>query len=214
LVALFAVAGCATAPPADPLAAHSQALVGPWSNAVQWGQADDALRRPPAPGHPYDWLDYQEALFFLVEAPALGAHVVYLEWRGDDGGISRQRLWVFRYDEQSRVRMDFYTFRAPEIFAGQGTAPGAFAALSPSQVIGYGPACALLVTPEGDDGGFVAEIPSDCRITARSGREMTLSAQIYLGGAALAYQEAGLLENGDFAFKVPGGPAYIFTRTP
>ncbi len=214
LLAALGLSSCATPPgvPIDPLRAHSAALVGRWSNGLQWVQAPDDLRRPPAVGHPYDWLDYQEATFFRVAAPNIGTHVVYLEWRGDDGMISRQRLWSFRRDAAGAVRMDFFTLRSPEALAGHGAEGGAFAALTADDVIGYGEACALVVTAQGDNGGFIADIPTTCRITARSGRVMTLTAQVYLDNTALAYQEAGLLDDGDFAFKVPGGPPYVFLR--
>ncbi len=43
---------------------------------------------------------------------------------------------------------------------------------------------------------------------------MALTAQVHLDNGALAYQEAGILEDGAFAFKVPGGPPYLFIRTP
>jgi len=210
----LALSACATpqSSPDDALSLHAGALVGQWSNAAQWANAPDELRRPPAVGHPYDWLDYQEASFFAVNAPEIGAHVVYLEWRGGDGAISRQRIWSFRRDAAGAVRMDFFTLRAPEALAGRGAEADAFALLRPEDLIGYGEACALFVTPQGDAGRFLAEIPAACRITSRSGREMTLSAQVLLDGAGLAYQEAGLLDDGAFAFKVPGGPPYMFTR--
>jgi hypothetical protein len=216
IAVLLGLGACATAEdqPTDPLSSHVSALEGRWSNATQWARASDELRRPAAVGHPYEWIDFQAAEFHRVEAPLIGAHVVYLEWRTQDGALSRQRIWSFRRDEIGGVRMDFYTLRAPEMLAGRGQEDGAFAALGPDDLIGYGEACALVVTPEGFDGGFNAEIPPTCRITARSGREMTLSAQVYLEGGALAYQEAGLLDDGSFAFKVPGGPPYIFFRSP
>ena len=213
LALALALTACATAAP-DPLDAHSNALVGTWSNARQWEQAPEALRRPPAVGHPYDWVDYQAAAFYRVEAPQIGAHVLYLEWRGEDEEISRQRIWSFRRDASGAVRMDFFTLRAPEALAGRGSEPNAFATLTPADLIGYGDACALRVRGLGVGGAFLADIPDTCRITARSGRTMALTAQVHLDNGALAYQEAGVLEDGAFAFKVPGGPPYLFARTP
>lgn len=209
----LALSACATAAP-DPLNGYANGLVGSWSNAQQWAQAPEALRQTPAAGHPYDWLDYQAAEFYRVEAPQIGAHVVYLEWRGEDGQISRQRVWSFRRDDSGAVRMDFFTLRTPEALAGRGAEANAFASLTAADLISYGDACALQVRWLGDGGAFLADIPATCRITSRSGRSMRLTAQVHLGGGALAYQEAGVLEDGAFAFKVPGGPAYVFLRTP
>ena len=187
------------------------ALTGAWTNAAQFAAAPDALKQPPAAGHPYDWIDVQHARFAPVSAPALGDAVWYLEWRagGPDGDISRQRLWAFRETGAGRV-MDFYTFRDAEPYAGVLTDDGRFAALTPEDLIGYGEACALPVTQTPD--GWRAAIPETCVIVARSGRSMTLSAEIVLAGDALSYSEAGVLEGGAYAFKVPGGPPYRFER--
>jgi hypothetical protein len=207
------LAACAVSPSgSDPLERLSAALEGAYSNAQQFAEADAALRRPPAVGHPYDWIDAQHATFYRVGAPSIGRHVVYLEWRsgGPGGPISRQRLWSFRRDEAGAPRMDFFTFKDPSPFAGRGGEPGAFAALEPDELIGYGDACALVVTSVA--GGFHAVIPESCSIMARSGRRMRLQALVALDDKTLSYQEEGVLEDGAVAFRVPGGPAYRFNR--
>ena len=196
---------CATPQPIGP------GLDGDWSNAAQFEAASEDLKRPPAPGHPYDWIDEQYARFIPVSAPALGEMAVYLEWRagGAQGEISRQRLWVFRSGEDNQVLMDFYTFRNAEPYAGLTADDGTFAALTAEDLIGYGEACALPVTDT--ETGWRAAIPDTCVIVARSGRTMTLSAEIAVSDALFTYSEAGVLEGGDIAFKVPGGPPYRFT---
>lgn len=209
------LAACAASPAgSDPLERLSAALAGAYANAQQFADADVALRRPPAVGDPYEWIDAQHAVFHRVSAPLIGGYVVYLEWRsGDlDGPISRQRLWSFRLDEAGAPRMDFFTFRDPSAYAGRGGEAGAFLGLQPADLIGYGDACALVVTNMDD--GFAAAIPEDCAITARSGRRMRLGAHVTLDGRTLTYQEEGVLEDGTVAFRVPGGPAYLFNRTP
>ena len=192
-------------------------LTGGFDNSAQYEAAPDALKRPPAPGHPYDWLDLQSADFFTVEAPQIGEHVVYLEWRsgGAGGEISRQRIWSFLADESGRATgMDFFTFRTPERFAGRGDEAGAFTALTSDDLIGYPEGCTLQARrPAGL--GWVFEVNAeDCRITARSGRVMGIQARIDLitgpGERLITYAEAGVLEDGAYAFKVPGGPAYRF----
>lgn len=202
--AALALHGAAAA--ADPV----QMLAGRWSNAGQVASADPALARPPAAGHPYDWLDRQDALFTPVIIPSLAGRAVHLVWRsgGPDGPVSRQRIWLFRQDADGRTVMDFYTPRSPESLALP--APGATLALGPDALIGYGPSCSLPVMVTAT--GFAADIPAGCTITARSGRTMTLSARLRLDSGVLEYSEAGILADGSFAFKVPGGPSYRFQR--
>lgn len=201
---LLLYSGLATADPA-------LLLSGRWSNAAQVASADPSLARPPAAGHPYDWLDLQHASFTPVIIPSHPGRAVHLVWRsgGPDGPISRQRIWLFRHDAEGRPVMDFYT---PTNAAGlplPGSA-GATLELGPGALIGYGPHCTLPVVSTAT--GFTAAIPHGCSITARSGRTMTLSASIRLDGDTLSYSEAGTLPDGSFAFKVPGGPPYRFQR--
>jgi|GEM_PF-1949292 hypothetical protein len=190
-------------------------LAGAWSNAGQYAAAPEDLKRPPVVGHPYDWLDQQYAQFHRVEAPAIGGHVLYLEWRGGDadGEISRQRIWAFRQDEAGALTgMDFYTFVDPAPFAGLGDTEGAFAALTPDDLIGYPDGCTLTASAPTRTGLVFEVTAQDCIITARSGREMGIEARIEIGPDRLSYQEAGVSADGSFVFRVPGGPAYAFRR--
>lgn len=215
VLALGLAACTTTAASTDPFSRFSAALEGAYSNTRQYAEADESLRRPPAAGHPYDWIDHQHATFHRVTAPEIGSHIVYLEWRsgGPNGPISRQRLWSFRTDETGEPRMDFYTFVDPAPYAGRGGEPGAFASVQSSDLIGYGEACALEVEPVAN-GQFAALIPETCVITARSGRRMRLEAVVMLAGPMLSYREQGVLDDGTIAFKVPGGPPYLFDRLP
>jgi hypothetical protein len=217
IAALAFLAACASTPaaPTRPdIARLSGGLVGAWDTVRQFEQAPGALKRPPVAGDAYPWIDRQYAQFARVEAPAIGAHVIYLEWRagGPDGAISRQRLWSFRTDAAGKVRMDFFTFKDPAPFAGKANAAGAFNALKPDDLIGYGDACGLFVEATGPD-TFDAKIDeSECQITARSGRKMGIEARVTLMTTGLLYNEAGILADGAFAFKVPGGPPYEFRK--
>lgn len=188
-------------------------LEGAWSNEDQYAFAPEDLKRPPAPGRPYDWLDLQQADFYTVDAPQIGEHVTYLEWRGADGAISRQRIWAFREGEDGALTgMDFYTFADPEPYAGRGGETGAFAGLSPDDLIGYPDGCTLEAR-EPAWHGYVLEVSAeDCVITARSGREMGIAAVIEIAPRRVSYREAGILDDGRYAFLVPGGPAYEFKR--
>lgn len=190
-------------------------LEGAWSNADQYAFAPDDLKRPPAPGHPYDWLDLQHATFFEVAAPAVGEQVVYLEWRagGPDGDISRQRLWALRESEDGGLAgLDFYTFEDPGPYAGRGATPGAFENLTPESLVGYPEGCTLEARRPAWR-GYVLELSAQtCTINARTGRTMSLEAHIEIAPGHLTYREAGRLEDGRYAFLVPGGPAYQFRR--
>lgn len=202
--------------------AAARMLAGAWSNARQYAAADAALKRPPAAGHPYDWLDLQHARFTPVRVPALGpgGATIYLVWRagGPGGPVSRERLWHFRRADDGGVEMDFFTLGEAPAAADSGAAgesagppaPGAVLDLPAARLLGYGPQCALPVRPLGR--GWEARIPETCIVTARSGRRMRLEAQIRVDGRRLSYDEAGLLEDGGIAFRVPGGPPYLFER--
>jgi hypothetical protein len=219
IAAVMALGACASTPPVPSrpdLAALSGGLVGAWDTKAQYDAAPEALKRPPVAGDAYAWLDRQHAQFARIEAPAIGAHVIYLEWRaaGPQGAISRQRIWSFRTDAAGQVRMDFYTFKTPEPFAGKAAQAGAFAALKPEDLIGYGEACGLYVAPTSAN-TFDAKIDeSQCQISARSGRKMGIDARVTLMTTGLLYNEAGILADGATAFKVPGGPPYEFRRAP
>jgi hypothetical protein len=212
-LACLALTCCATSTPSqrDP----GRLLIGTWDNAAQMASAPETLKRPPVAGGAYEWLDGQYARYFPVDVPALtgnGAKAIYLVWRngGPDGAISRQRLWVFRTDANGQTVMDFYAFKNPERVAEETNASDAFKALTLDDLTAYGPLCALPVVARSD--GWRASIPSTCAITARSGRRMILSAQINVFKNTLSYEEAGTLEGGALAFKVPGAMAYQFVR--
>lgn len=206
-----AAAAAAQADPLDTVTAH---MTGAFSNAAQFAAAPESLKRSPVVGHPYDWIDAQHALFARVEAPLLGPMVYYLEWRrgGPDGPISRQRIWSFRRDEAGRPVMDFYTFKAPEGFAGKAAVAGAFAALSPDQLNGYPPPCVLDSAMDGQTAIFRLR-QEKCQVrNARTGRLIRLDAEIRVGPEGVVFSELGVWEDGSIAFKVPGGPPYRFER--
>lgn len=193
----------------------SSLLAGNWDNSAQMVAAPQELKRPPVAGGAYEWIDAQYAAFFAVDVPALtgdGSKAIYLIWRSASptGPISRQRLWVFRKGANGATGMDFYAFKNPEIFAGANTDAGQFKSVTLADLTAYGPACTLPVIVSAT--GWHAAIPSTCAITARSGRQMTLSAQIIVDDKKLSYSERGTLESGALAFKVPGGSPYQFLR--
>jgi hypothetical protein len=185
-------------------------LAGTWTNALQYRAAPDALKVEPSVDG--EWLDLQYAAFHRVDAPAVGDLVLYLEWRrgAPDGDISRQRLWSFRTDADGVVRMDFHAFVDGEPYAGRGDEPGAFAAIERAALRSYAPECALRFVPVA--GGWVGRIGADeCRITAASGRTMGIDAEVSLGpDGVLEYREAGRLDDGRYAFRVPPTMPYRF----
>ena len=188
-------------------------LVGTWDNRVQYDAAPAALKAPPSVDG--EWLDLQHARFTRVAAPALGSHVVYLEWRrgGPDGEISRQRLWSFRRDASGRMVMDFFAFRDGAPYAGRGISPQAFKSVTLEQLRGYPPGCGLDFARRADGGFFGAVAPERCVIVAASGRQMGILAEIDIGASGtLGYREYGRLEDGRYAFRVPPTQPYRFER--
>jgi hypothetical protein len=214
------IAACATqsidAQELTPRAA-AQMLIGAYDNQDQFTAAPDSLKRPPAPGYPYDWIDVQHGVFQSVSAPEIGDNTLYVEWRRGDGSISRQRLWSFRQDENGHVRMEYFSFRTPDSFVAKRGDDPVFAALRADDMISYGPACALHVTSRSPDQGWLGVIDeASCEITGTtSGRRMGLRVRLAVGPDGLSYEEAGILPDGAYAFKVPGGVPYkMKRRTP
>ncbi|NQY95816.1 MAG: hypothetical protein HRT82_01535 [Henriciella sp.] len=181
-------------------------LVGHYSNLDQYKAAPDAHKIAPEIGSDAPWIDLQYAVFKRVNVPSVPGDVIALEWRSGakTGPISRQRLWAFRASDAGLV-MDFYTLTSEIEFSSAE----AFLGLQLDDLISYGNACALPV--HAVDGGFAMAIPETCQIVSRSGRDMTLSAQISIGDT-LTYQESGRFPNGDLVFQVPGIGPYQFTR--
>lgn len=210
LTVLAAACPCAAGSP-DPRDAVVAALAGTWDNRAQYAAAPDSLKVPPAVDS--DWLDLQHARFALVEAPAVGDRVLYLEWRGGgpQGGISRQRIWSFR-EQDGAVRMDFYAFVDGRPWAGRADEAAAFRQLALDELRGYGPGCALRFARAagGLRGAITAE---ECTITAASGRRMGIDASVVLTvDGTLEYRESGRLEDGRYAFRVPPTRPYRFVR--
>jgi hypothetical protein len=204
-----------TSLPASQALPPGEALIGAWDNQAQIKAAPAELLRAPAAGNANPWVDAQSAQFFEVRVPKVAGpkdQAIYLIWRSGNamGPISRQRLWVFRPQANGHTLMDFYAFKNPEAFATEGQGSAAFQTLTLEDLTAYGPACSLPVVKTTT--GWTASIPATCSITARSGRKMTLSANLSLDGDRFSYQEHGVLETGAYAFKVPGGPAYQFTK--
>lgn len=188
------------------------ALAGVWDNQVQFNAVPEALKVAPSVNG--DWLDVQHASFTKIDAPLIGTHVMYLEWRNQNkaGAISRQRIWSFRIDETGQVRMDFYAFVDGVPWAGMGGQAGAFRELKAMQLRGYGTACGLKFSLAANV--FEGNITSDeCSLTAASGRRMGIDARVaMLTDGTLTYQESGKLADGRYAFRVPPTMPYRFIR--
>lgn len=193
-------------------------LTGRFSNAQQYGRIPEEWRREPAAGNPYPWLDLQYATHTRVEAPELGEHVIYLEWRSgaEDGPISRQRIWVLREDDDGVLTgFDFFTLRDPEPFAGRAEEDGAFAALTADGLIGYPEGCLAISRPPAHVGYHFAVEPGDCVITAQSGTQMRIHASVRAGHSYFTYRESGVTPDSRIVFQVPGAPEpYTFLRLP
>ncbi len=214
----FLLASCTTVAdvnqPVDKRDALIALIAGVWHNRAQFDAAPQALKIAPSVNG--DWLDVQHASFVKVDAPALGTHVLYLEWRNGDknGAISRQRIWSFRVDEMGMVRMDFYAFVDGAPLAGKGGDMNAFRSLNVSLLRGYGAQCGLKfsLTATTFDGNISAD---ECSLTAASGRRMGIDARVTMqADGILEYRESGKLADGRYAFRVPPTMPYRFVRQP
>ncbi|KPP81076.1 MAG: hypothetical protein HLUCCA04_08795 [Oceanicaulis sp. HLUCCA04] len=191
-------------------------LTGRFSNQRQWDNAGPEREREPVAGDAHEWLDLQFATHTLVEAPQLGEHVIYVEWRSgdEDGAISRQRIWVLREDEAGGLAgFDFFTFRDPAPYEGRGQEPGAFADLSAEDLIGYPEGCLAEAQNAAHVGYYFTVDPETCAITAQSGTPMRIHASIRALGNSLTYREQGTMEDNTIVFRVPGtAMPYSFVR--
>jgi hypothetical protein len=188
-------------------------LAGEFDNLAQSSSLPPEVLREPKPGQP--WVDLQFARFVPFPAADLGEHVYYLEWRagGPEGRISRQRVWAFLTAREGVTPMRFYTLERGEDWAAAAGDPAGLVSLAATTLLPYPEGCEVLFKTTGD-GQFAGEIPAGaCSIQARqSGRRMEIRARISLGADTLEYDEAGLLEDGRAAFRVPEGYRYEFRR--
>lgn len=179
-------------------------LTGRFSNA-----------QPDVPTHE---LDLYYATHTRVDAPALGEHAIYVEWRAgaDDGPVSRQRLWVFREGEERwSAGFDVFKFRDPEAFAGRADEEGAFASLTGEDLIGYPEACVVADGSPAHGGYYFTIASNDCIVTAESGVEIRLRASLHGHHHFFTYREWASTLEGQIVFEFPEAPhPYSFRRLP
>jgi hypothetical protein len=216
LIASMLIQGCSSTTVLsvvdDPRDQLIMTLAGHWHNRLQYDAVPATLK--VAPSVSGEWLDVQHATFTKIDAPLIGTHVLYLEWRNNNaaGAISRQRIWSFRLDDAGQVRMDFYAFIDGAPWAGKGAESGAFRELNVMQLRGYGAQCGLKFSLAANvfDGNITAD---ECSLTAASGRRMGIDARVaMLADGTLTYQESGKLADGRYAFRVPPTMPYRFIR--
>jgi hypothetical protein len=185
-------------------------LAGTYDNAAQVAVQPPEVSRAPKPGTP--WLAPLTARMSAIAAPALPGRVVYLQWTNADGTLDRQRLWTFADRPDGTVEMRFFSFKAPEKFVGLDTKPELAAALTLDDLVAYPPGCEGLFGE--DEMGFAGGIdPARCTIvTQRTGRTMAIEARIEITPEGFTYREAGILEGGADAFRVPGVDHIAFVR--
>lgn len=174
-----------------------------WSNSEQYAFAPDGV-------------ELQYAAFHRVDAPAIGPHVVYLEWRsgGPDGAISRQQLWAFREAADGALAgMDVYRLAEPGRHAGRGGETGAVAELTSGDLVAYPDGCTLTARVPAWTGHALETRRRACRITDEAGRRVGLQARVEIARHRVGYGETGIFDDGTEAFGSPGGgQAYEFRR--
>lgn len=189
-------------------------IVGEFDNRQQIAKGENALLEtmPDAARAP----DLLFPVFAQVQAPALGRHVIYLQWPmgSPEGRLQRQRIWTFEIDEQrNAVMMDFFTLREPDRWRDAHLKPEtALCDITREDVIPYPPACRLPFRRHAD--AFIGEIPrGDCRIISQQTRtDMTINAKIVIARDQVWYAESGVRQDGSIVFKVPAVGSYQFRR--
>lgn len=189
-------------------------MTGEFDNRQQVEHGENHLATAPVePGRAPDLL---YPVFERVHAPALGDHVVYLQWPigAPDGRLQRQRLWSFRVDHaRNALVMDFYTLRDADRWRDAQLAPDtAVSEITADDVIPYPPACGLPFRRHADV--FIGEIPpGECLIVSQETRtEMTINARVIVGRDQLWYDESGVRPDGSVVFRVPASGSYQFRR--
>lgn len=191
-----------------------QWLEGGFDNTRQVISGENLLREGPVDREQVPDLLYP--IFSLVEAPAIGEHVVYLQWHQGsvDGPLQRQRIWAFTIDtERNAVMMDFYTLRNPARWRDAHLNPAtAVRDMTPADLLPYPATCRLPFRRYIDV--FIGEIPQGaCRIVSQQTRtEMTIHARIVVSAGQLWYEESGIRADGSVVFRVPGSGSYQFQR--
>jgi len=213
----LSVQGVAAQPAGSVLESELETLlgwvVGEFDNRQQVERGENSLlESAPDPAKAPDLL---YPLFARVEAPALGRHVVYLQWPmgSPQGTLHRQRIWVFEIDPQrNAVLMDFYTLRDPARWRDAQLRPEtALREITRNDVIPYPPVCRLPFRRHADV--FIGEIPPECRIISQQTRtDMTIRARIVIARDQLWYEEGGVRADGSVVFRVPASGSYQFRR--
>ncbi len=222
MIALLLAALAFAAPEAEPeaeaessygsAAYRASFLTGRFSNAQQY----EAWERDAQPHGPGDWLDLYYATHARVDAPELGEHVIYVEWRSgaDDGPINRQRLWVFREGEERwSAGFDVFKFRDPEVFAGRADEEGAFASLTGEDLAAYPEECLVAAHSPAHAGYYFTIESNDCIVTTESGDKIRLRASLRGHRHFFTYREWGSTLEGQRVFDFPDAPyPYSFRR--
>lgn len=221
LLAALAFAEPDTAPEAEAEPAYGSAahgsgfLTGRFSNAQQYENAPEEWREAQH-GTAEEWLDLQYAAHTQVEAPGLGGHVIYVEWRSgaEDGPVSRQRIWVLREDDAGMLAgFDLFELRDPDSFAGRADEEGAFASLTGADLIGYPENCRMEARSPAHAGYYFAVDIESCVMPAESGDAMRFGASLRGHQSFFTYREWGSTMDHQRVFSLPGAPyPYAFRR--
>jgi hypothetical protein len=189
-------------------------VVGEFDNQLQRSRGENVLLESrPDPSKAPDLLF---PVFARVEAPALGRHVIYLQWPlgRPQGVLQRQRIWTFEVDQQrNAVLMNFFILRDAGRWRDAHLRPTtALLGITREDVVPYPAACRLTFRRHIDV--FVGEIPrGDCRIVSQQTRtDMTINAKIVIARDELWYDESGVRQDGSIVFKVPAEGSYQFRR--
>lgn len=141
--------------------------------------------------------------------------LLHLVWHGEQkaGEVVRERYWLIE-NTDAGARMAFFTLGEVDALSAAQRGKGVLSWLrsDAAGVTRYPDTCLLPISPA-DTGGWSLRIPQDCVITARSGRDMRLEAEITVAPEAFTYRERGVMADGTVVFAVPEDGVYHFRRS-
>ncbi len=155
----------------------------------------------------------QHAVHAEIRSAALDGRVIYMQWRqaGDEGELTRQRLWTVT-DEADGIVLRFFRFRDHRPFVDMHTKPIVVMAMRMEDLLAAPEGCAMRMTEV--DGRLVGSVSAeDCRLGGELvGRELSLEFSLSLDADGFDFHEAAREADGSLVYRMPESGSYRFVR--
>jgi hypothetical protein len=174
---------------------------GRWDNDLQVFFAKD-LKTPEAERH-----NRIHSIFRLVDLPAFGKNVFYVEQYADNdpAKIYRQRIYRFSVDPaEDAIRLDILIPKEPAKLVGAWRDPGKLSGLTPEQTTTY-PGCAVYWRRQNNQ--FIGAMkPGACRVTSqRDGRTLVITDDLVLSERGLSIHDRAVDAKGAYVYGNKAG---------